>query len=247
MEKLIELLRDSNYCVVLTGAGVSTFSGIPDFRGSGGLYRTFDVDKIFSLDYFFKDPSYFYSASKDFIYNMDERKPGRPHIVLAKLEALGIVKSIITQNIDMLHQKAGSQNVIEVHGSPKTHSCLDCGAKYDFEEIAARIRHNTEPPHCSKCGGLIKPDIIFYGELLEKNTIEKALEEASRADLILAIGTSLVVQPAASLPLYCLDNGGKLIIVNNMDTPLDRYAEFKYADIEGFCNYIQKSFFVDET
>ncbi|MDK2891855.1 Sir2 family NAD-dependent protein deacetylase [Methanohalophilus sp.] len=226
MDKLIEHLRNSDYCVVLTGAGVSTFSGIPDFRGSGGLYSSFDADKIFSFDYFLKDPSYFYSSSKDFIYNLDKKEPGSPHIVLAKLEAMGVVKSIITQNIDMLHQKAGSQNIIEVHGSPKTHSCLNCGAKYDFEDIAARIWHNPEPPHCIKCGGLIKPDIIFYGELLEKNTIEKALEEASRADLIITIGTSLVVQPAASLPLYCLDNGGKIIIINNMDTPLEWYKYY---------------------
>ncbi len=247
MEKLVELLKDSKHCVILTGAGVSTFSGIPDFRGSGGQYSNFDADKIFSLDYFFENPSYFYSVSKDFIYNLNEREPGLPHIVLAKLETIGIVKSIITQNVDMLHQKAGSKNVIEIHGSPKIHSCLGCGTKYNFEEIASRISNKEIPPYCDKCGGIIKPNIVFYGESLEQNSIEEAIKEASKADLFIAIGTSLVVQPASSLPLYCLDSGGKLIIVNNMETPLDEYAELKYADIEDFCNYIKEILLGDKT
>jgi NAD-dependent deacetylase len=134
---------------------------------------------------------------------MDLRNPGLPHMVLAELESTGFIKSIITQNIDMLHQKAGSQNVIEIYSSPKTHSCLGCGNKYGFEEMALRINSN-EIPHCDRCAGLIKPDIIFYGEALEKDTIEAAKREASKADLFLVIGTSLVVQPAALLPFFVL-------------------------------------------
>ncbi|MBP2029347.1 NAD-dependent deacetylase [Methanohalophilus levihalophilus] len=245
MEKLIDLLRESKYCVVLTGAGVSTFSGIPDFRGSGGLYSNFDADKIFSFDYFVKNPSYFYSVSKDFIYNLDEREPGLPHKVIAKMESMGLVKSIITQNIDMLHQKAGSKNVIEIHGSPKMHTCRKCGMKYPFEKIAALVNEEPKAPRCDLCGGIIKPDIIFYGEMLEQETIEAAINEASKADLFLTLGTSLVVQPAASLPFYCINNGGKLVIVNNMDTPMDGYAELRFNDIEDFCNNVEKSLFND--
>lgn len=241
MERLIKLLEKADHCVALTGAGVSTFSGIPDFRGKGGIYSKFDADKIFSLDHFFENPSYFYSMSEDFIYNLDQRKPALPHIILADMETRGFVKAIITQNIDMLHQKAMSQNVIEIHGSPRTHSCIKCGTKYDYEDIASRVHNREIPPYCDKCNGLIKPDIIYYGESLKKEAIENAIEEACMADLFIAVGTTLVVQPAASLPFYSLDRGGKLVIVNDMETPLDRYAELKYPDIGDVFNHIRST------
>ncbi|MCD4822758.1 MAG: NAD-dependent protein deacylase [Methanococcoides sp.] len=244
MKELFSLLENSSYCVVLTGAGVSTFSGIPDFRGSSGIYNEFDADLIFSIEHFKKEPSYFYGHSKDLIYDLEHRQPSIVHRVLSELERRGIIKTIITQNIDMLHQKAGSKNVIEVHGSPQEHSCLACGKKYTYEYAAILLR-TEEVPTCDECGGLIKPDIIFYGEMLKQDVIEKAIEESSKADLLLVLGSTLVVQPAASLPLYTIENGGNLVIVNNMKTPLDGYAIGLYKDLGDVFISIAEHFDID--
>ncbi len=244
MKELFSLLENSSYCVVLTGAGVSTFSGIPDFRGSSGIYNEFDADLIFSIEHFKKEPSYFYGHSKDLIYDLEHRQPSIVHRVLSELERRGIIKTIITQNIDMLHQKAGSKNVIEVHGSPQEHSCLACGKKYTYEYVAVLLR-KEDVPTCNECGGLIKPDIIFYGELLKQDVIEKAIEESSKADLLLVLGSTLVVQPAASLPLYTIENGGYLVIVNNMETPLDGYAIELYKDLGDVFISIAEHFYID--
>ena len=135
---LTELLSNAKHAVVLTGAGISTLSGIPDFRGAGGLYTRTDIDanKLFDLDYFMKDPTYYYEHSKDFLYNLEEKEPNIVHKTLARLEKEGIIHAVITQNIDLLHQKAGSKKVLELHGSPLLHHCLRCGKSWTFEEIA---------------------------------------------------------------------------------------------------------------
>lgn len=244
MQELLNLLQNSKYCVVLTGAGISTLSGIPDFRGKDGIYNKFDADLIFSLEYFNKDPSYFYTHSRELIYELDKKEPNIIHKVLSELEKRGIVKAVITQNIDMLHQRAGSKNVIEVHGSPRNHTCLACGKKYSFEYVADLVKTEVIPM-CNECGGLIKPDVIFYGEMLEHDVIEKAIEESSKADLIIVLGSSLVVQPAATLPFYTLDNGGDLVIVNNMPTPLDNSAKNKYDDLVEVINYLAEKMNLD--
>jgi len=240
MDDIIDLLKTSNHCVFLSGAGVSTFSGIPDFRGKSGLYTKYDADRIFSLDEFHNDPSYYYHHSKDLIYNLNEREPGLIHKILARMEEQGIVKAIITQNIDMLHQKAGSINIIEIHGSPASHHCLQCGRHYSYKNIADIVQQDNIPL-CDGCGGLIKPDITFYGEMLDQETLDAAIKEVSEADVLIVIGSSLVVQPAASLPLYTLENDGKLVIVNNMPTPLDRYAHLRYNDLQDVFQYIEKA------
>jgi NAD-dependent deacetylase len=231
MNKLKELIERAEYCVAFTGAGVSTFSGIKDFRGKNGIYRqqNIDADKIFSLDYFLKDPSYYYIHARDFIYNLDEKSPGIVHKVLAKLESQGLLKAVITQNIDMLHQQAGSQNVIEIHGSPSEHYCMDCGRTFPFSEICGIVKNNRVP-RC-ECGGIIKPRIVFFGELLPEVALEQAFEAARRADLMLILGSTLVVQPAASLPVHTLNHGGKIVIINDMPTPLDAEAELKYDNL----------------
>ncbi|AKB85366.1 NAD-dependent protein deacylase [Methanococcoides methylutens] len=239
MQELLTLLQNSKYCVILTGAGISTLSGIPDFRGKDGIYNKFDADLIFSIDYFNEDPSYFYTHSRELIYDLERKEPNIIHKALAELERRGIVKAVITQNIDMLHQRAGSENVIEVHGSPARHTCLACGKKYSFEEVVGLLE-KEEVPMCNECGGLIKPDVVFYGEMLEHDVIEKAIEESSRADLIIVLGSTLVVQPAATLPLYTLDHGGELVIVNNMPTPLDDYARSRYDDLVEVFNYLNE-------
>ena len=231
MNKLKELIERAGYCVAFTGAGVSTFSGIKDFRGKNGVYRqqNIDADKIFSLDYFLKDPSYYYTHAKDFIYNLDEKSPGIVHKILAKLESQGLLKAVITQNIDMLHQQAGSQNVIEIHGSPSEHYCMDCGKTFSFQAICNTVK-NDQVPYC-ECGGIIKPRIVFFGELLPEAALNHAFEAARRADLMLILGSTLVVQPAASLPVHTLDHGGKIVIINDMSTPLDAEAELKYDNL----------------
>jgi NAD-dependent deacetylase len=239
LKAFADLLRSARYCVVFTGAGVSTLSGIRDFRGKNGLYKTADAEKIFDLHYFLRDPSYYYRHAKDFIYDLEEKEPNIVHTEIARLEAAGIVKAVITQNIDLLHQKGGSKKVIEVHGSPLVHRCLHCGATYSFEEIAATVRQD-ELPVCRDCGGTVKPDITFFGESLPARAVEDAVRESSRADLMVVLGSTLLVQPAASFPLYSLLNGGDLVIVNDMPTPLDSHAVLRCQDLEQTFIYIRE-------
>ncbi|MBD3241617.1 MAG: NAD-dependent deacetylase [Chitinivibrionales bacterium] len=239
MQRLIEALKKSRYCVALTGAGVSTLSGVRDFRGKDGFYRQkgIDADRIFSLPDFLKDPSYYYQHTAELIYSMDTIEPSIVHTELARLEQSGIVKAVITQNIDLLHQRAGSKRVIELHGTPMVHRCVQCARQWPYEEIAVRVRAG-EVPRCDVCGGVIKPDIIFFGEMLNPSVIEEAVDEACRADLMLVLGSSLVVQPAASIPLQTVERGGRLFIVNDMPTPLDRFAERRYDDLAECFEYI---------
>ncbi|WP_321428478.1 NAD-dependent protein deacylase [uncultured Methanolobus sp.] len=241
MQSFLNLLDKSENCVFLSGAGISTFSGIPDFRGSNGLYAKYDANRIFDLAYFHKDPSYFYTHAREFIYDLDTREPNLIHRTLVIMEKKGYISSVITQNIDLLHQKAGSENVIEIHGSPANHRCLSCGENYSYSDVRDLLEKETVP-HCTRCNGLIKPDIIFYGEMLDETAITNAIAVSSKADLFVVIGSSLVVQPAASLPLYSLKRGGTLIIVNNMPTPLDEYAYLKYDELGDFFNHLSSYF-----
>jgi NAD-dependent deacetylase len=231
-DELFEKIRLSKHCTALTGAGVSTLSGIRDFRGKNGLYNDLDAEKIFDIGYFEKDPSFYYKASQELIYNIDEKSPSIVHRVLAELEKRGFLKALITQNIDLLHTKAGSANVIEIHGSPKTHYCLRCaGVRMSFDEAAAIVR-SGELPKCPKCGRVLKPAITFFGESLPIDALREATEEAQKSDLMLVLGTSLTVYPAASMPQYTLSRGGEIVIVNNMPTPLDSMAVLHYEDLD---------------
>jgi NAD-dependent deacetylase len=231
IDKLFSLIRDAKHLTALTGAGVSTLSGIRDFRGKNGLYNEMDAEKIFSLDYFEKDPSFYYDHAGSFIYNIDEKEASIVHIVLGELEKRGFLKALITQNIDLLHQKGGSKNVIEIHGSPKVHYCLRCaGVRVSFEDAAALVREGKKPL-CPKCGRVLKPAITFFGEGLPADALKEAVSESQKSDLMLVLGTSLTVFPAASMPEYTLRYGGKIVIVNNMPTPLDRRAELHFDDL----------------
>ncbi|MCQ6963724.1 NAD-dependent deacetylase [Methanolobus chelungpuianus] len=242
MDRFIELLEGSRHCVFLSGAGISTFSGIFDFRGKNGIYRRFDADRIFDIDHFHSSPEYFYSHSREMVFSVGEKEPNFIHNTLAKMETAGMIKTLITQNIDMLHWKAGSRNLIEIHGSARENTCLSCGKKYSYEHVA-KVVNNGRVPECVSCGGLIKPDIVFFGEMLDEGTITKAMIESSLADLFVVIGSSLVVQPAASLPLCSIRNKGKLVIVNDMPTPLDEYAYLRYNDLEDVFRKLEKHFF----
>jgi len=218
ISRCIELIQQSKNIVVLTGAGISTSAGIPDFRGPQGLYtsRLYDAEKVFDIAYFLKDPKPFYEFAFDFIALESTIKPTPTHHALARLEGNGKIKAIITQNIDGLHQKAGSQKVLDMHGSFLSSHCLRCRKAYDYRELKLMVLQHVIP-HCS-CRGIIKPDIVFFGE--DVKYYHQALELAEKADLFFVIGTSCVVYPAASLPQFV---PGKIVIVNNTKVDLKVY------------------------
>ena len=231
IKKLFNMIKKAKHLVVMTGAGVSTFSGIRDFRGKNGLYKDIDAEKVFSIDYFYEDPSFFYNWAKENIYDIDKKEASIVHNVLGELENRGYLKALITQNIDLLHQKGGSKNVIEIHGSPSTHYCLHCaGIRVSYDEVAAVVRKG-EMPKCPNCERVIKPAITFFGESLPHEALRAAVTESQNADLMLILGTTLTVYPAASMPEHTLRTGGKIIIVNNMPTPLDSRAEICFNDL----------------
>ena len=234
MNKMIELIRNSSYAIAFTGAGISTFSGIKDFRGKNGLGKIMEPEKIFDINIFDSDPSFFYSYAKEIVFDLDNIESSMVHLELARLERLDFIKAVITQNIDMLHQKGGSKNVIELHGTAEIGHCRSCGREYSYDQIVPIVKEG-KVPHCESCNGVIKPDITFYGESLPEKSIMRAITESSQADLIIALGSTLVVQPAASFIDSTLSQGGKLIIVNDQRTPYDPYADFIIRDLEEFC------------
>ncbi len=237
-QELLEIINNAKHFVVLTGAGISTLSGIPDFRGVGGLYSRKDIDanKLFDINYFRKDPSYYYINTRDFLYDKAAR-PNIVHEILAKLETKGFLKAVITQNIDLLHQKAGSKEVFELHGSPMTHYCMSCHENFDFDTVLKMI-YEQNVPHCPKCGGIIKPEIVFFGEGLPEKALDMAEYHTNKADFLLVLGTSLTVYPAASIPAICHRNGGKLGIINASSTYIDEECIFKANDLGSIFNNI---------
>ncbi len=240
MEKLLEAIQAGKCVAALTGAGISTLCGIPDFRGPQGLYSKPDAEKIFDIDWFDRDPSIYYRGCRELIYGLENIEPGPVHLALKKLEDMGYLAGIATQNIDMLHQKAGSRNVWEVHGSPLMHHCRACSQGATFKEICAMLsgREDSFVPRCPKCGSPFKPDITFFGEALPEKAFREATSLAMKADVMLVLGTSLTVHPAAGLPSLTLQRGGKVFIVNAQPTPLDRYAEARYTDLLAFANAV---------
>ena len=241
MRELLEAIKGARCVGCLTGAGVSTLCGIPDFRGPQGLYRQPDAQRIFDIDWFDRDPSIYYRGCAELVYGLDRFSPGPVHRALKHLEDLGKLKGIATQNIDMLHQKAGSKVVWEVHGSPIRHHCRQCGAGKSFEEICALLKSGVEVPRCS-CGGAYKPDITFFGEALPEEAFVKSQELAIRSDVFLVLGTSLMVYPAAGLPRLTLQAGGKVFVVNGSPTTLDAEASFCGKDLAVFAEAILQAF-----
>lgn len=238
MKELIEAIRGAKCVGCLTGAGVSTLCGIPDFRGPQGLYKQPNAERIFDIDWFDRDPSVYYNGCAELVYGLDKFQPGPVHLALKHLEDKGKLAGIATQNIDMLHQKAGSPNVYEVHGSPILHHCRRCGDEKTFEEIMAMLKGGGIPK-CT-CGGAYKPDITFFGESLPEEAFRSAQELAIRSDVFLVLGTSLKVFPAAGLPRLTLQAGGKVFIVNGQRTDLDDYAAGVYRDLAEFAEAILK-------
>jgi NAD-dependent protein deacetylase/lipoamidase len=207
-------------CVVLTGAGISTESGIPDFRSATGIWAQYDPMEVATIDAFHADPERvweFYGRRLD-VFAAAEPNDG--HRALAELEERGWVDAVVTQNIDRLHERAGSRELVEVHGSIRTSSCLDCGTVVPFDEVVALL----PLPRCPTCGRVLKPDVVMFGELLPDSAIARATELASGAGVLLVVGSSLEVYPVAGLPLETLAHGGSLAIVNRGGTPFDARA-----------------------
>jgi NAD-dependent deacetylase len=227
VERLAELLGQSRRAVALTGAGVSVPSGIPDFRTpETGLWAKVDPMEVAHIDVFARDPERFWSYYRPRFSMLGDKEPNRAHAALAELERRDLIEGVITQNIDRLHRAAGSENVIEVHGSIETSSCTACGASFGLDAIEG-LFDERGVARCAACGGAVKPDVVLFGEMLPAEAIDRATELAEAADLMLCVGSSLVVHPVASLPQVTLGRGGRLAIVSKGETPYDREAELK--------------------
>jgi NAD-dependent protein deacetylase/lipoamidase len=221
--RLAELIVEAQPCVVLTGAGVSTESGIPDFRSQTGIWATYDPMEYATIDAFRRNPAKVWDFYSKRLGVLAEARPNAAHVALAELEQLGLVEAIVTQNVDRLHQEAGSRSVLEVHGSIRSASCLDCGHREDFDRVVELL----PVPTCVDCGGVLKPDVVMFGELLPSGAMERASRLAQSAGLMLVVGSSLEVYPVAGLPEDTLQAGGRLAIVNRGSTPYDRRADLK--------------------
>lgn len=224
MKEVKELIRDSNNIVFFGGAGVSTASGLPDFRSATGLYNkennsNYSPEYMLSHDFFANHPDEFIKYVKENLM-IEGVLPNECHYALEKLEKMGKLQGIITQNIDGLHQKAGSKNVIELHGTLNDYYCVSCGEKYDL----AYVNKFQDVPTCEKCGGIVRPDIVLYGEGLDQNNISHAINLISHADVLIVGGTSLAVYPAAGLINFY--NGNKLVLINKDDTGKESTADY---------------------
>ena len=227
VERLAELLGRSRRAVALTGAGVSVPSGIPDFRTpETGLWAKVDPMEVAHIDVFRREPERFWSYYRPRFQTLGDKEPNRAHRALAELERRGLIEGVITQNIDRLHRAAGSRNVIEVHGSIETSSCLGCATAFGLEEVDSLFDERGVAV-CSACGGKVKPDVVLFGELLPEEAMARATELAEGADLMLCVGSSLAVHPVAGLPDLTLARGGRLAIVTKGETSYDGDAEVK--------------------
>ena len=225
--RLAELLEAASSAVVLTGAGVSVPSGIPDFRTpETGLWAKVDPMEVAHIDVFERDPERFWSYYRPRFQSLGDKEPNRAHEALAELERRGLIEGVITQNIDRLHRAAGSENVIEVHGSIETSSSRGCGAVFGLDQVDD-LFDARGVALCAECGGAVKPDVVLFGELLPEEAMARATELATRAELMLCVGSSLAVYPVAGLPQLTLARGGRLAIITKGETPYDREAELK--------------------
>ena len=224
IEELKELINKSNNIVVFTGAGVSTGSGIKDFRSKDGLSSEVDIpmEILLSSDYFYSNTEEFFKYYKKY-FDITNIEPNIVHKYLKKLEDLGKLKAIVTQNIDGLHSKAGTSNVYEIHGTVYTNHCIKCNREYDYKYVFSSVG----VPHCS-CGGIVKPDVVLYGEALPEIEFNKSIKAIENADLFIVLGSSLVVYPAAGLINYYY--GDKFVIINRDKTSYDRFAKIVIND-----------------
>lgn len=229
---LSDLIRDYQPCVALTGAGVSTESGIPDFRSADGIWAQYDPMEYASIEAFRRDPVKVWEFYGKRLGALLEAKPNAAHDALAELERRGLLSAVITQNIDRLHSLAGSRDVVEVHGSIATSVCLRCGTTATLEEVLALLE-DAPAPACPSCGAILKPNVVMFGELLPAAAIDRAFELARSARLLLVVGSTLEVYPVAGLPLETIGAGGAVAIVNRGPTALDELAELRIEGTAG--------------
>lgn len=226
-----ELVQKARHAVILTGAGLSTPSGIPDFRSEGtGLWSRDEPLEVASLSTFRTHPEKFFAWFRPLASQIFYARPNPAHQALADLQKHNHLHAIITQNIDMLHQKAGSQRVIEMHGTLQTLSCTRCYHQFGYEAYLPQFVDRGEIPHCPDCGGILKPDVILFGEQLPQKAWYEAQREARACDLMLVAGSSLEVLPVAGLPMQAIDRGAHLIIINNSPTYLNVRADIILTD-----------------
>lgn len=225
IQKAASLLLNSKEAIVLTGAGVSTESGIPDFRSEGGIWEKYKPEIYGNINAFLKNPAKFWEMAQKIAPNLFKAKPNPGHYAIAELEKLGIIKAVITQNIDELHQKAGSIIVYEIHGSVNRFNCIACNASYTKEQILKKLkREKRGGPSCEYCAAPLKPSAVLFGEPLPRFEKFQSQALAQKADVMLIAGSSLSVAPVCYLPLYTLRENGKIIIVNDQPTDLDDKA-----------------------
>lgn len=229
-----ELISEAKKILVFSGAGLSTESGIPDFRSPGGVWDRYDpsdfhFQKIISSE---KNREKYWQMSTEFYQGMKDAVPNRAHLAIKELEDMGKLLAIVTQNIDRLHHKAGNSpdKIIELHGTASSVSCLDCGKQYDRDEIEGRLKSGVKVPYCDDCTGILKPDTISFGQAMPEEEMAKSIRYAHECDLCMVLGSSLVVYPAASVPIQAVENGAKLMIINRDETPLDPQAHLLFHD-----------------
>jgi NAD-dependent deacetylase len=225
IEKIAQFLCESKRAIAFTGAGISTESGIADFRSPGGIWSRYKP--VLFRDFLSSEEArrQYWQMKKDGYYELKVAKPNEGHRALARLEIEGNIVALITQNIDGLHQAAGSRRVLELHGTSRYCLCLKCEARFDSDEIQRRLESGVEIPLCDHCGGLIKSATISFGQSLPADVLAEAFDLSMSTDLVIALGSSLVVEPAASIPLQAKNNGARLVIVNHAETPLDGLAD----------------------
>lgn len=236
-------LRNARHAIAFTGAGISTPSGIPDFRSQGsGMWRKNDPMKVASLSSFRHTPQVFFDWLRPLAQHIDRSMPNPAHLALAQIEQAGILKAIITQNIDGLHQRAGSQTVLEVHGSLTTLVCLYCHTTYPLKNFRSAFLQDGAIPHCPSCQRILKPDFVLFEEMLPRETWLSAQQHCEEADVVLIAGSSLEVMPAASLPMIAADHGAVVLINNYTPTFLDEQAAVLLpADVAEVLPRIQQS------
>ncbi|HMD57925.1 MAG TPA: NAD-dependent deacylase [Solirubrobacteraceae bacterium] len=230
--RLAELVRAADSVVALTGAGISVPSGIPDFRSPGaGLWERVDPMEVAHIDSFLSDPGRFWSFYGERFATLADKRPNAAHDALAELERNGLLGGVITQNVDMLHRRAGTRELVEVHGSIASCSCLACAEQITLEHARERLAAAPDGvPRCTECGAALKPDVVLFGELLPERALARAAELCERAEVLLCIGSSLEVHPVAGLPLLTHRAGGAVAIMTQGPTPLDVIARVRLYD-----------------
>jgi len=234
IERGKELLTNAKKILVFTGAGLSTESGIPDFRSPGGVWTKYDPSKFY-FDRLLTDERArikYWQMSREFYRTMKDAAPNPAHLAIKKLEDSGNLLAIVTQNIDNLHHEAGNSpdRIIEIHGTAFSVSCLHCGKRYERDEIEDRLESGLQVPCCDVCSGFLKPDTISFGQAMPQDKMAQAMRYAEDCDTCLVLGSSLVVYPAASVPIHAAENGARLMIVNRDKTPLDSMAHVVIND-----------------